>query len=79
MCTALSIVRAGPHKGVYPLRDRSMQWLKAKTPELCDGNYYRNKTIQSWSKGIMFLIQNNRRFMLFPLRDHFIPENRVLD
>ena len=34
------------------------------------------KTILSWSNGMTFL---NRKYMVFPLKDHFIIENGLLD
>ena len=55
--------------------------MKAKTTELCDGNYHQNKTIQFWSSGMtsLLFIGSSRRYMLFLLRNTFTIENRLKD
>ena len=49
---------------------------RGEPTELFDGNFHRNDTIQFWSNGITYLY---RKYMVFPLRDHFIIENGLLD
>ena len=49
---------------------------RGEPTELYDGNYHRNKIILSWSNGMTSL---NRKHMVFPLKDHLIIENGLLD
>ena len=49
-----------------------------KPTELCAGNYHRNEKFNPGRMASHSFIENNRRFMVFPLRDHFTIENGLL-
>ena len=49
---------------------------RGEPTELCHRNYHRNKTILFWSDGMTSL---HRKFMVFPLKDHFSIKNALLD